>query len=254
MGPARRAVLAAGRDPASPAARLLHGRRRPIHPRRLVGAGGDRRRHTFDYSVAREYLYASVTDAMGHAIRAALLATLTVGSLRNSRRSVASPAEQADAANAALTAGASPDQFVTGQMLRIRIADGAVDIVNAGHPPPYLLRAGAVAALDVIPGLPLGIGRELYDTHRLKLEPGDRLLIVTDGFLERNANLGVRDLLVRSADRHPREIVRELARNLLAATGGELRDDATVLCLDWYGPGGVRNATGGASLDRATPN
>ena len=210
--------------------------------------GGD----TFDYSIDREHLYASVTDAMGHSIRAAWLATLTVGSLRNTRRSVASPGEQADTANAALIAGATPDQFVTGQILRIRIADGAVDIVNAGHPPPYLLRAGAVAALDVTPGLPLGVAPDPYETHRLKLEPGDRLLIVTDGFLERNANLALSDVLVHSADRHPREVVRELARNLLAATGGDLRDDATVLCIDWYGPRGVRNATGGASLGRAT--
>ncbi len=211
--------------------------------------GGD----TFDYSVDREYLYASVTDAMGHSIGAAWLATLTVGSLRNTRRSVASPGEQADAANAALIANAAPDQFVTGQILRIRIADGAVDIVIAGHPPPYLLRAGAAAALDLSPGVPLGIGSDPYETHRLMLEPGDRLLIVTDGFLERNATLAVSDILVQSADRHPREVVRELGRNLLAATGGDLRDDATVLCIDWYGPRGVREATGGASLDRATP-
>lgn len=149
-------------------------------------------------------------------------------------------------------AGAAPDQFVTGQVLRIRLADGAVDIVNAGHPPPYLLRAGAAAALDVTPGLPLGVAPDSYETHSLKLEPSDRLLILTDGFLERNANLAVSNILVRSADRHPREVVRELARNLLAATGGDLRDDATALCIDGYGPRGVRNATGGASLDRAT--
>jgi serine phosphatase RsbU (regulator of sigma subunit) len=209
---------------------------------------------TFDYAVDREYLYASVTDAMGHAIPAALLATLTVGSLRNSRRSVASPGEQADAANAALIAGAASDQFVTGQILRVRLADGAVDIVNAGHPQPYLLRAGTAAAVDVQPGLPLGVAPDPYDTHRLTLEPDDRLLIVTDGFLERNGNLAISDILVKSADRHPREVVRELARNLLAATGGNLRDDATALCIDWYGPHGVRNATAGASLDRATPN
>lgn len=215
-----------------------------------ASVGGD----TFDYSLDREYLYASITDAMGHSIGAAWLATLTVGSLRNTRRSVASPGEQADTANAALIAAAAPDQFVTGQILRIRIADGAVDIVNAGHPSPYLLRAGTAAALDLTPGLPLGVGRDAYDTHRLQLEPGDRLLIVTDGFLERNANFAVSDVLVQSADRHPREVVRELSRNLLAATGGELRDDATVLCIDWYGPRGVRNATGGASLDRATPD
>ena len=210
--------------------------------------GGD----TFDYSVDREYLYASVTDAMGHSIHAAMLATLTVGSLRNTRRSEASPGEQADAANAAMLDAADPDQFVTGQILRIRIADGAVDIVNAGHPLPYLLRAGAAARVDLTPALPLGVSRDAYDTQRLELEPGDRLLIVTDGFLERNADIDIGDILVDSADRHPREVVRELGRNLLAATGDDLRDDATVLCIDWYGPRGVRNATGGASLNRAT--
>lgn len=213
-----------------------------------ASVGGD----TFDYSVDREYVYASVTDAMGHSTQAALLATLAVGSLRNSRRSVASPGEQADTANAALLADASPDQFVTGQILRIQIADGAVDIVNAGHPPPYLLRAGAATALDVPPGLPLGVADRAYETHRVTLEPGDRLLIVTDGFLERNGNIAVRDILERSGDRHPREVVRELAHQLLSATGGDLRDDAAVLCIDWYGRRGVRNATGGASLDRAT--
>ncbi|MEW6477584.1 MAG: PP2C family protein-serine/threonine phosphatase [Actinomycetota bacterium] len=215
-----------------------------------ASVGGD----TFDYSVDRDYLYASVTDAMGHSVRAALLATLTVGSLRNTRRSVASPGEQADAANAALIAGAAPDQFVTGQILRIRIADGAVDIVNAGHPLPYLLRAGAAAALEVTPDLPLGVGPDPYDTHRLNLEPGDRLLILTDGFLERNAKLAITDILEHSTDRHPREVVRELTRDLLAATGGDLHDDATVLCIDWYGRRGDRNATAGASLERATRN
>ena len=213
-----------------------------------ASVGGD----TFDYSVDREYLYASVTDAMGHSTRAALLATLAIGSLRNTRRSVASPGEQADAANAALLAGAAPDQFVTGQILRIRLADGAVDIVNAGHPPPYLLRAGAAVVVDVAPGLPLGVGRVPYGTQRLELEADDRLLIVTDGFLERNANLAIGDFLEHSADKHPREVVRQLASNLLATTGGDLRDDATALCIDWYGPRGVRNATAGASLDRAT--
>lgn len=210
--------------------------------------GGD----TFDYSVDREYLYASVTDAMGHSTKAALLATLTIGSLRNTRRSVASPGEQADAANAALLADATPDQFVTGQILRIRLADGAADIVNAGHPPPYLLRAGAAGVVDVTPGLPLGVGQDPYRAQGLELEANDRLLIVTDGFLERNANVAIGDILEHSADRHPREVVRELAQNLLATTGGDLRDDAAALCIDWYGPRGVRNATGGASLDRAT--
>ena len=215
-----------------------------------ASVGGD----TFDYSVDREYLYASVTDAMGHSTQASLLATLAIGSLRNTRRSGASPAEQADAANAALIANAPLHEFVTGQILRIRLADGAVDIVNAGHPPPFLLRRGAAAVLEGTPDLPLGLGVDPYRAQRLELEAGDRLLIVTDGFLERNGDLAIGDILEHTAERHPREVVRELTRNLLTKTGGNLRDDAAILCIDWYGPYGFRNATGGASVDRATSN
>ena len=211
--------------------------------------GGD----TFDYSVDREYLYASITDAMGHSDKSALLATLAVGSFRNSRRSLAPPADQANIANAALLAMASPDQFVTGQMMRVRLADGVVDLVNAGHPPPYRLRAGRAAELDLAVELPLGITDTTYHAQEFRLEAGDRLLLVTDGFLDRNAvQVDLPSILEATADRHPREVVRELADHVLHVTGGNLRDDATVLCLDWYGPEGERNAIGGASRDRAT--
>ena len=211
--------------------------------------GGD----TFDYSIGREYLYASITDAMGHSTPAALLATLTVGSLRNSRRTFASPSEQAALANAALLEGSAADQFVTGLVLRIRLADGRLEIVNAGHPPPFQLRNGTGSVVDIDPDPPLGITHAAYGTHLLQLVPGDRLLLVTDGFLERNAGtLDIQETLEVTAQRHPREIVRELATNVLHATGEKLRDDATVLCLDWYGPKGRRHETAGASRARAT--
>jgi hypothetical protein len=41
--------------------------------------------------------------------------------------------------------------------------------------------------------------------------------------------------LSHSADLHPREVVHELGAAVLGATGGDLRDDATMVCLDWYG-------------------
>lgn len=211
--------------------------------------GGD----TFDYSVDREYLYASVTDAMGHSTEAALLATLTVGSLRNSRRSLASPGEQAATANAELLATSRPDQFVTGLLLRIRLADGQLELVNAGHPNPYLLRGGTGTVLPLDADPVLGVTEVAYRTHVTQLEPGDRLLVVTDGFLERNAvDVDVQRVLEAGGERHPREIVHELATDLRRATGGSLRDDATVLCIDWYGPAGSRQATSGASRARTT--
>ena len=211
--------------------------------------GGD----TFDYSVDREYLYASLTDAIGHSTMAAMLATLTVNSLRNTRRLISSPAEQATEANRVLLQSSNSEQFVTGLLLRIRLADGTGEIVNAGHPPPFLVRQGQAATVDLPADPALGVVDIQHRTHRIELEPGDRLLLVTDGFLERNAvRVDIASTLEQNVERHPREIVRELARNVLSATQGNLRDDATVLCVDWHGANAARDAIAGASRGRAT--
>ena len=71
---------------------------------------------------------------------------------------------------------------------------------------------------------------------------------------ERNAvDLDVAAALAASADLHPREVVHELGAAVLKATGGDLRDDATMVCLDWYGgPPRGRNSEQGADPDRAS--
>ena len=212
-------------------------------------AGGD----TFDMSLDREFLYASLTDAMGHSVEAALLATLTVGSLRNTRRGLADPAEQASAANEALLRGSRVDQFVTGLVMRVGLADGVLEIVNAGHPLPFRLRDGRAEVLDIAPQPAFGITPFRYRSEAIALDPGDRLLFVTDGFLERKAvQVDIPALFAGSRDRHPRQVVRELASSVLRETGRELLDDATVLCIEWHGADAERNATAGASRDRAT--
>ncbi len=212
-------------------------------------AGGD----TFDYSLDREYVYLSLTDAMGHAIDAALLATLTVATLRNRRRALVSPAEQADAAGERLRTHAQPHQFVTGLLMRIRLSDGGAEVVNAGHPSPFLLREGEIVHLDVNVQPPLGVDHAPYAADEIRLRAGDRLLLITDGYLDRNARrVDVEGILAATRDRHPRQMIQELARNLLEVTGGNLQDDASAMCLDWYGPAGIRGAAGGASQARTS--
>src|SRR5215212_1248883 len=77
--------------------------------------GGD----TFDFSLDRNVLHVSVTDAMGHSVSSALLATLVVGALRNTRRRGAALVEQAQTAHEALLAYAQHSGFVTGQLVRV---------------------------------------------------------------------------------------------------------------------------------------
>ncbi|HYN66709.1 MAG TPA: PP2C family protein-serine/threonine phosphatase [Ornithinibacter sp.] len=195
---------------------------------------------TFDYSLARDLLHLSMTDAMGHGVGAALTATLCVGGLRNARRDGSSLLAQATATNAVLVENAASnalDDFVTGLVGRLDLRTGALELVNAGHVAPYLVRDGVVRAVDLPADLPFGLFAETdYRSTMLDLEPGDRVVIVTDGMLERNAaGIDLLAAIVETRELHPREAARGLADIVLRATGHDLRDDATILLLDWHG-------------------
>jgi hypothetical protein len=73
--------------------------------------GGD----TFDFALERGVLHFSLTDAMGHEVAAALLATLTIAGLRNARRASVGLAEQTRVASEGLAEHAPGGGFVTGQ-------------------------------------------------------------------------------------------------------------------------------------------
>ena len=206
--------------------------------------GGD----TFDYSLGHDVLHLSVTDAMGHGVASALTATLCVGSLRNTRRGGASLLQQADAANTALfdhCTSIGDEGFVTGLLGRLDLATGALSLVNAGHVLPYLARDGDVSRIELTAGLPLGLfAGTTYEVDVVPLQPGDRVVLVTDGMLERKA--AALDLVTQirvTRDLHPRQAARRLAADVLNAVGTDLPDDATLLVLDWHGPHREERAT-----------
>ena len=213
---------------------------------------------TFDYSLERDTLHLSVTDAMGHGVGAALTATLCVSALRGSRRRGDSLVEQACTANAAVlehATGGGLDDFVTGLVARVELKTGVLRLVNAGHVMPYLARDAEVRAMALPANLPFGMfGDCAYETLDVALQPGDRVVFVTDGMLERNAaNIDLPTAIQESARLHPREAVNALADSVLEATGHALSDDATVLCLDWHGGHGEnRDTFAGADLMRAS--
>ncbi|MEE3919465.1 PP2C family protein-serine/threonine phosphatase [Micromonospora sp. BRA006-A] len=211
-----------------------------------ASVGGD----TFDYSLARDLLHLSVTDAMGHGVASALTATLGVGSLRNTRRR-GSLVAQAEEANRAVAEHANVrGAYVTAVLGRIDLATGRCELLNAGHVPPMLVRDGRVAPVDLPGNFPLGMfPDEGYRSGGLPLRPGDRLVVVTDGMRERNAaDLDLPGTLLGIAHLHPREAVRALSDAVLEIAGPALADDATLLVIDWYGDHGPRRSTAGADL------
>ncbi|MEW1868459.1 PP2C family protein-serine/threonine phosphatase [Streptomyces caelestis] len=193
--------------------------------------GGD----TYDYTLDRDTLHLSVTDAMGHDTASALLATLLVGALRRARRSGCDALRQAEHAHRALLSHSRG--LATGQLLCVDLETGLCELVNAGHPRPLRLRDGAVEEVELAVNLPFGVVAPTpYRLQELQLRPGDRLILLTDGMQERGAAAVDLAALVRDTGAlHPREAVRSLTGAVLEACHGSLRDDATILILDWHG-------------------
>lgn len=225
-------------------------------------AGGD----TFDYIASADRLTVTLTDAVGHDVAAALLATLAVNAVRNARRGGADLLGQAQAAHDALSRHAGPEHYSTGLLLeaplRSRPSPGRVgdpdgpdgpvtaSLVNAGHAAPRLVRDGVVRKLEMTPDTPFGVEPSSgYEVQHLELRPGDRLVLLTDGMYERNAaGLDLDGLLLATVKEHPRNAVQDIGLALRQHVGGTPEDDATMLVLDWYGGTTRRRTESGADL------
>jgi serine phosphatase RsbU (regulator of sigma subunit) len=202
--------------------------------------GGD----NFDYAIDADEVTVVVTDAMGHGLRASMLTALAVNALRCARRAGGGLTEQARAADRALFEQFGGEQFVTALLLNVHLPSGRAHVVGAGHPLPYRLRQGTAQPVPLDAQLPLGMFEATtYEEQEIDLRPGDRMLFVSDGVLEATSPQGeefgetrLEGAVLATATHDPHESVRMLVRSLLSYQQGSLRDDATLLCFDWYGP------------------
>ena len=138
--------------------------------------------------------------------------------------------------------------FATAVLAELDTDTGMLSWVNAGHPPPLLLRDGRlVKSLQIRPMLPLGLvvaGRpaDTITVGREQLQSNDRVLLYTDGVTEARSPTGaffgepaLIDLLRRNfaAGLPAPETMRRVVRALVDHQQGQLTDDATLLLLEW---------------------
>ncbi|MBB5085089.1 PP2C family protein-serine/threonine phosphatase [Nonomuraea endophytica] len=218
-------------------------------PRVTIGAamepayemGGD----TFDYAFYDDTLHLAVFDAEGHDLSAALTSTLAMASCRNHRRQDMDLAANSTAIEQVLIAQfGRTTRYVTAVMADLDLQTGMLNWINRGHPPPVLIRGGRWSTtLTCPPSHPMGmnLGVPVTVCHE-QLEPGDRLLLYTDGITEAGAPHGREFGLARFVDfiiRHHSsnlpvpETLRRLIMNILDHHHGQLGDDATVLLTEW---------------------
>ena len=207
--------------------------------------GGD----AFDYALNGNIAHVAVFDAIGHGLQSSLLATLAVATYRSSRRAGLDLAESAHRIDRALHETFGSERFVTALLGQLDIDTGVFRWVNAGHPAAMLLRGTQVVKeLDGDPCLPLGLngltgdGPQGFTVTSESLEPGDRLLLITDGVDEARTQDGEffgRTRLAEFAAREAAsglptpEVMRRLQQAILRHQTGRLQDDATTLFIEW---------------------
>ncbi|MGW1162941.1 PP2C family protein-serine/threonine phosphatase [Streptomyces sp. NPDC002519] len=204
----------------------------------------------FDHAVVKNVLHTMILDSMGHDLASGLTTSVVMAAARNTRRGGGGPADAVGSVDQAL-ARWLPDHFCTGVLCRLDAETGVLHWVNCGHPSPLLIRGERVlcGALDSPPQPPLGLAGQLApaarQVHETTLEPGDHVLLYTDGVVEARDADGVEfgldrftDFVIRcsAAGQRPAEALRLLIHAILDHQRNRLRDDVTILLFEWCPP------------------
>ncbi|WP_316768135.1 PP2C family protein-serine/threonine phosphatase [Streptomyces sasae] len=188
-----------------------------------------------------------IGDVRGKGLSAIGEAALVLGAFRESaHRNVALPQLAASLEQSVQRYGAeleTPEEmgerFVTALLIEIPDEDPLTRMTSAGHPPPLLLSPGhAVTVPSVHPAPPLGVPSADGAEHTLDVfsfEPGDTLLLYTDGVVEARDAQGrfypLAERVAQWTDAAPESLMHHIRRDLLAHVGGRLGDDAALIAL-----------------------
>jgi len=203
--------------------------------------GGD----AFDYAINGDVLHAAVFDSVGHGIDASALTSLAISAYRNARRCGLDLVDTYRSIDKWVRAR-HPGSFVTAVMAELDTRRGYCRKISAGHPGELLLRDGKlIKALPAPTAMPLGFG-DLADpipgVEEESLQPGDQLLLYTDGVVEARTEDGdifgldrLVDFVTRTlADQvSAPETMRRLVHAILTHQHERLQDDATAVLVQW---------------------
>ncbi|MFG2622775.1 PP2C family protein-serine/threonine phosphatase [Streptomyces sp. NPDC048507] len=224
--------------------------------------GGD----AFDHSFADGVLHLALLDAMGHDLASGGASAAGLAAYRSTRLSGGTLPDVVATIDRTLVRWI-PERLMTAVIAELDTLHGDFTWINCGHPAPLLIRDGRVlqGALERPALLPLGFGFHTPEPpvpQHVRLQPGDRVLIYSDGVTEARSPDGaffgeqrLADTVIRataSGDTAP-EALRRLIQHLLTHQEQRLRDDATILMAEWHPAGrsaheGERRTPGGGDL------
>jgi sigma-B regulation protein RsbU (phosphoserine phosphatase) len=179
-----------------------------------------------------------IADVSGHGVPAALIASMVKLAATSQRANAADPATLLSGMNMVLH-GNTQEQFVTAAYVYLDAVSSTLRYSAAAHPPMLLLRAGNVVELTENGLMLAAFSFATYSTAEYPLEPGDRLVLYTDGLLEAaNATgeefgpLRLSALLKDGARLNPEAAADHIVSSLQTWSKSQ-NDDLTVLICDY---------------------
>jgi PAS domain S-box-containing protein len=178
------------------------------------------------------FLDLTLADVMGKGMSAALVMAALRAALRTAPEALGPADRVARAAGAVTFGGGGEEPFVTLFRARLEKATGRLTYVDAGHGYCVVLRAGGGVERLTARSLPLGLG--IAGTGALvegevRLEPGDTLLVCSDGLLESGDRTERLDDVAVALDE--RADVGTFVESLMSRVGPQPADDVTVIAL-----------------------
>ena len=182
-----------------------------------------------------------IADVSGKGIPAAIFMAVCRTVLRSLASADRSPAETLAMANRLLVKNNLEQYFVTLFYAQYLSRSGELLFANAGHNPPYVMRQGQkLESLGMPTGPAMGIweNEAKYCDHRVQLQPGDVLILYTDGVTEAIDSAehmlseeGLEKLLRESSGQTPEELCNTVVHCVQEHCGGSPQDDVTIMVL-----------------------
>lgn len=204
-----------------------------LHPARKVG--GD----LYDYFLSENRLFFCIGDVSGKGVQASLF----MSAAHYLFRSMAAGMSAVDVVrqmNVSLCADNEQCRFITFWFGCLDLGSGSLEYVNAGHNTPVFLRRNGFEDLPLSENMPLGVWDEAeFISGKIALQPGDTLLLYTDGVTEAmdvagnefggdRLNEAVLAAIASSASDVIGSVLERVRQH---ASGVDQSDDITMLCL-----------------------
>jgi len=211
-----------------------------MHTARQVG--GD----FFDYFMLDEkHLGFVIGDVSGKGVPASIYMAVSRTMLKAIASQIDDPAECLDTVNMMLIPESDITTFVTVFYAVLNLETGKVRYSNGGHNLPYIVtKDGDVSMIDNTNGLLLGkIEGIQYETKEIQLNPGDKILLYTDGVTEamdENEEFYEEERLEEFLIKHAGDNINKLLRGIIVdvlkfANKAEQSDDITLLVMEYLG-------------------